>query len=133
MSTKKDYKSNFQEVVDRLQIVSGKTKEQQIAVLLGFKKDTFAARKSRGSLPVKEIQIACASNGWSYDWVMSGEGEMFVVPQKQPQTVSGQLEGLSPEIKLIADYLEVKLRGKSAEERLKYIEEIMEEIRNKYK
>jgi len=51
----------------------------------------------------------------------------------QTQTVSEQLEGLSPEIKLLADYLEVKLKGKTAEERLKYVEEVMEEIRRKNK
>lgn len=77
MSTKKDCISNFSEILGRLLQVSGKLNEYEIADLLGFKKDTFAARKSRGSLPEKEIKLACVSNGWSFEWVMSGKGEML--------------------------------------------------------
>lgn len=52
----------------------------------------------------------------------------------QPLTVAEQIgEGYGPEVKLAADYLEVKLKGKTAEERLKIVEEIMAEIREKYK
>lgn len=80
MSTKKDCKSNFQEIIDRLRQVSGLTNEYEIAELLGFKKDSFAARKSRGSLPKKEIELACASHGWSHEWIMTGKGEMQTQP-----------------------------------------------------
>lgn len=74
MSIKKDDKSKFYEILDRLHEISGKANEYEIAELLGFKKDSFAARKSRGSVPKKEIKLTCVSNGWNFDWVMSGEG-----------------------------------------------------------
>jgi hypothetical protein len=75
MSTKKDYKSKFSDVLNRLHEISGKENEYEVAEILGFKKDTFAARKSRGSVPEKEIKIACASYGWNFEWVMYGKGE----------------------------------------------------------
>ena len=77
MSTRLIYKSNFEQVIERLMLVSGKTKEFEIAEIIGLKKVAFAARKSRDSLPEKEIKIACVNNGWSFDWVMSGKGEML--------------------------------------------------------
>lgn len=70
--------------------VSGKSYEYEIAELLGFKKDSFAARKSRGSIPEKEIKIACASNGWPYEWVISGEGEMLRVQSRQLTAIQAE-------------------------------------------
>lgn len=75
MSTTKNYIYNFDEILERLRDISGKSKQYEIAALLGFDKDTFAARKSRGSVPVREIKLACVSNGWSPDWVLTGEGD----------------------------------------------------------
>lgn len=52
----------------------------------------------------------------------------------QPLTIAEQIgEGYGPEVKLMADYLEVKIKGKTAEERLQIVEEIMADIRARYK
>lgn len=52
----------------------------------------------------------------------------------QPLTIAEQIgEGYGPEVKLMADYLEVKIKGKTPEERLQIVEEIMAEIRARYK
>lgn len=52
----------------------------------------------------------------------------------QPQTIAEQIgEGYGPEVKLLADYLEVKVKGKTAEERLQFVEDIMADIRARYK
>lgn len=54
--------------------------------------------------------------------------------EKPPPTISEQIgEGYSPEVKLMADYLEVKVGGKTREERLAIVEEIMADLREKYK
>jgi hypothetical protein len=78
MSIDKDYINHFDDILQRLKKVSGKGKQYEIAALLGFDKDSFAARKSRGSIPEKEIKLACLNNGWRYEWVMSGEGSARV-------------------------------------------------------
>lgn len=81
--------------------VSGKSYEYEIAEILGFKKDSFAARKSRGSIPEKEIKIACVTNGWPYEWVISGEGEMR---QSQPRQLAAvQAESVAAE-QAVNDY-----------------------------
>lgn len=52
----------------------------------------------------------------------------------QPLTIAEQIgEGYGPEVKVLADYLEVKVKGKTPEERLKFVEDIMADIRAKYK
>jgi transcriptional regulator with XRE-family HTH domain len=53
--------------------------------------------------------------------------------EPQPVTISEQLHGYSPEVRIAADYLEVKVKGKTAEERMAFIEEIMDEIRQRIK
>ena len=53
---------------------------------------------------------------------------------EKPQTIAEQIgEGYGPEIKLLADYVEVKVQGKTAEERLKFVEDVMADIRARYK
>ncbi len=106
MSTKNNYISNFDDIINRLRQLSGKSKQYEIAGLLGFDKDTFAARKSRGSVPEKEIKITCASNAWSFEWVMTGEGNMTIQPDPYPKGVQNftdtaiQAETLSKEKEL---------------------------------
>lgn len=66
----------------------------------------------------------------SKEWLETGEGEMM----QRPQTVAEQIgEGYRPEVKLVADYLEVKVKGKTSEEILRMVEELMADIRSKYK
>ena len=55
MSTINNDKNRFLLILARLKEVSGKSKDKEVAEILGFDKDTFGARKSRGSVPDKEI------------------------------------------------------------------------------
>lgn len=80
MSTTKNHNSDFPEVVQRLMELSGKSRELDIAELLGMKKAAFATRKLRDRLPIKEIKITCANHGWSYDWVVTGKGRKLLYP-----------------------------------------------------
>ena len=53
---------------------------------------------------------------------------------EQPMTIAEQIgEGYGPEVKLVADYLDVKTKGKTREEILEMVEDIMADIRAKYK
>jgi len=83
MSTKKVYTSRFSDVLGRLHEISGKKNEYEVAEILGLNKVAFAARKSRGSIPEKEIKITCVNNGWNFDWVMTGEGSANLAPPNQ--------------------------------------------------
>lgn len=47
--------------------------------------------------------------------------------------ISEQLEGYSREVRIAADYMEVKLEGKTAEERMRYMEEFLETIKKTIK
>lgn len=122
MSTKKDYKSKFSDVLGRLHKISGKENEYEVAEILGFKKDTFAARKSRGSIPEKEIKIACASNGWNFEWVMHGKGDIPANKVHQNTEYKDQEKALDP----ITAKITAMLADMSLEQRrdvLRYVEE----------
>lgn len=76
MSTKKVEKSQFEEVVGRLMTALVVENEYNVAESLGFKKDTFSARKKRGALPVDKIRLLCADRGINFNWVMTGAGDL---------------------------------------------------------
>lgn len=77
MSTDKVEKCQFTPVVSRLMQALGIKNEYNIAELLGFKKDTFSARKKRGALPVDKIRLLCNDRGINFEWVLYGRGETF--------------------------------------------------------
>jgi hypothetical protein len=64
------------------------------------------------------------------EWLEHGTGEIMEKPPTVAEVIG---EGYSEAVKLMADYAEMKLKGKTAEERLKEVEEIMEMIRSRYK
>jgi hypothetical protein len=109
--------------------------QYEVADALGFKRVAFSERKKRNSPPIAEIELFCHKEFINPDFVFKGHGDVFVAEVKQqPQTIAEQIGfGYGPEVKLMADYAEVKLKGKTAEERLQIVEEIMEQIRSKYK
>jgi hypothetical protein len=91
--------------------------------------------KGTSDLTERFAKIVCSAAGLSFEWVWEQKGEMLADTEKErPLTIAEQIgPGYGPEVKLMADYLEVKIKGKTAEERLKIVEEIMEQIRSKYK
>lgn len=54
-------------------------------------------------------------------------------PAEESYKILEKLAGYSPEVRLAADYMEMKVKGKTPEERLRCIEEIMDQIRDKLK
>lgn len=94
--------------------------------------------KGTAGIPTAVYALVAELGGVSIDWLITGRETDVVsdvpVENIQPLTIAEQIgEGYGPEVKLMADYLEVKIKGKTAEERLQIVEEIMEQIRNKYK
>lgn len=63
----------------------------------------------------------------SIDWIITGKEES----KSQVTIVSELSERYSPESLTVADMFEVKVEGKTAQERLDFIREIMDTIRKK--
>lgn len=76
MSTTNIGVENFSQVIKRLMLALNIHKECELAAVLGFKKDTFSARKKRGALPEDKIKLLCAEKHIDFDWAMTGEGSM---------------------------------------------------------
>lgn len=66
---------DFEAVANRLRSVLGLTSDKELAERLGFKYGSFAARKSRGALPHKEIDQLCDAAGLNSEWVFDGTGQ----------------------------------------------------------
>lgn len=133
MSTKIIHNYDFPQIIHRIMEITGLRHEYQVAELLGFKRVAFSERKKRNSVPVTEIKLFCHKESINVNWVLYGEGEKHV-RDETTATVAEQIgEGYTPEVKIMADYLEVRLEGKTRAERLQVIDEIMEDIRKRYK
>lgn len=52
--------------------------EHQVAELLGFKRVAFSERKKRNSPPIAEIELLCHKESINTNWILCGEGEMFI-------------------------------------------------------
>jgi hypothetical protein len=92
MSTNKVEINRFIEVIDRLMDALNIKNEYNMAELLGFKRDTFSARKKRGALPVDKMQLLCSDRGINFNWVMTGEGERLDSQRKATAIVEGESE-----------------------------------------
>ncbi len=84
MSTKKFTNMDFEIVIGRLKQALAVNKDNDIAVILGFSKTTFSARKKRGALPCDKIKLICREKSINENWVFYGEGEMFLQDEPLP-------------------------------------------------
>ena len=74
MSTDKNNKSGFEDILERLRVALGLEYEYQVGEMIGIKKTALAQRKKRGSIPVDKIELVCQHKGINVNWVMSGGG-----------------------------------------------------------
>lgn len=130
---------NSDEILDRIIKslesvgISGHGKNVRVAESIGYSANQVGLILAGKYAPNDRfIKSICTVHNISEHWIRTGEGEQF---NKQPTpAINEQLIGYySPEVRLAADYLEVKVKGKTPEERLRIVEEIMADIRNKYK
>jgi transcriptional regulator with XRE-family HTH domain len=85
------------------------------------------AKYEKGVVPASDILLRIARHfKASMDWLLTGD-------TTQPDRVAEDFAGFSAEVKIVAEYFEEKIKGRTPEERLKAVEEIMAEIRRKYK
>ena len=87
MSTNKIANLDFIEIIERLMCALHLKREYELANLLGFKKDTFSARKLRNAVPVDKIRLLCKTRGLNENWVFYGEGDMYL-PEGVPPHVN---------------------------------------------
>lgn len=57
-------------------------KDKEVAKLLGIEAKQFATAKSRNSIPHEELTSFCNKEGWSLNWLLSGEGPQYLEGKK---------------------------------------------------
>lgn len=109
--------------------IEHKLSQAIFAERLGLKQSAISAIEKGERVPTTE-QIILAINefGYTADWWLFGIDETTT---GRPHTVADKIENYSPESLIVADMFEVKVEGKTAQERLDFIREIMDTIRKK--
>lgn len=83
--------------------------------------------RGTAGIPADVYAVVSEIGGVSIDWIITGKEESKL----EPPTVSEKEERYSSEALTVADMFEVKVEGKTAQERLDFIREIMDAIRRK--
>ena len=118
-------------VIDALRKHYGDLKVGEFAAMLGIGASTVSTWANRDSLDMDLVFRKC--KGVSYSFLETAEGEMFVTGE-QPTTIAEQIgPGYGPEVKLAADYIQMRIEGKTRAERLEIIDQIMADIRERFK
>lgn len=120
--------NNWIEIGQRVQAIrkAAKLNQSEFAIKAGINSQaTISAIEQGDRLPTTEQLIAISCNlGVAVDWILTGRRE------EQPQAiVSEPMTGYSPDSKIIADMYEMKVEGKTAQERMDYCQKITETIR----
>ncbi len=65
--------TTFNEIIDRIKEVLETKKDTDVAQALNIKRNTFALRRKRGSIPYEEILTFCNKKDISVDWALTGK------------------------------------------------------------
>ncbi len=137
-------KTNQKEIGQRIKAILDKVgmTQRALAEKLEVTDPTVSAYiRGTAAVPTEVLILVAKLGNISLGWLITGQEEQPSTDQEElrsgddpPQTIFEQIgPGYGPEVKLMADYLEVKIKGKTAEERLRIVEELMADIRSKYK
>jgi len=69
---------SFDAVIVRAKYACGARTDTELCTWIGMKTAAFFNRKSRASIPHKELMEAAFAHGISLDWLFYGEGEMGI-------------------------------------------------------
>jgi hypothetical protein len=119
------------QLLDDFKRVFGFTEDQQVADLLGKHQTTVSKWRVSGEIPAKAEKEMRELLAQKSQYPQGVDKFRQAADNTQPPRISEQLTGYSPEVKWAADYIELKVTGKTPEERFKIIEEIVEDIRRK--
>lgn len=118
---------------------------EPLSIKLGTVSDYERGKALASESVIREIEMYYRMNR---NWYETGEGQMILPPDPYPhgtdkfkqyaaaaqqQRISEQLTGYSPEIRMICDSAEIAVEGRTPEERLQFVVEIMNEINKRKK
>lgn len=109
-------------------------KDKDVAKLLGIEAKQFATAKSRNSIPYEILTSFCSKEGWSLNWLLSGEGPQYLESKRDLTDEKGakyhagaevvKYVGLLPEEQELIDMLVAILRGENVDNKKAVIENI---------
>lgn len=67
----------FSEILDRLKIITGKTKDKEIAEEMGVKEPTLNRWKARNTIPCEEIVLFANKHNVNLNYLILGKGEIY--------------------------------------------------------
>lgn len=78
------------EIIEVIKEKKGLSKDADVANLLNINPKTFATAKSRNSIPFEELTSLCNKEGWSLNFLLTGEGTPESSIQYKPVAIGDE-------------------------------------------
>lgn len=69
---------SLSEIIEIIKDKKGLKKDKDVANLLKIEAKQFATAKSRNSIPHEELTSFCNKEGWSLNWLLTGQGPQYL-------------------------------------------------------
>jgi hypothetical protein len=78
---------NFNEIIDRLKLITQVKDDHEVASLLGLTKTAFSERKRRGSVPNDKLSLFCERESINMEWIHTGKDWAYIPSTTSQATV----------------------------------------------
>ena len=73
---------SIKNILNRIKAVEGIDSDYKLAQIFDLTPSYISTWRKRGTIPYKELHKYCQTKGVSFDWLLTGEGEMFLKHSK---------------------------------------------------
>lgn len=94
---------NFNDVIERVKKSLKIKNDCDVAEKLGMKAGTFNARKKSNSLPYEEILVLANAEKLDFNWLLTGEGEMYRNGTEKSEQIDPELQSIIDVCKALND------------------------------
>jgi len=71
---------SFEKIIERMRTAISVYTDQDLAKYLGIAKTSVSSWRARQNIPRKHLDCIARNMNISYEWLLTGEGEMFLKP-----------------------------------------------------
>jgi len=82
---------SIKDIIDRIKLVEGVGTDYKVAKCLGVTSPYISKWRNRQTIPYQVLHEYCISKNLSLDWLLTGEGDMYL-PDTQRQTTATRIK-----------------------------------------
>ena len=104
--------NSFSEIVERIKKLQGFRTDGEVAEALEMGKTALSSHKTRGTIPYKALFKFCQKESIFFEWLLTGEGELYEINQLPPPDLSPELQLIIEQCRRILKYGSEQDKGK---------------------